>query len=295
MDTPLAWAAKYGSGIRSFASGTEVFGSRLKRRVWSAGGAGLLDADGAGQDYPYIAPYSRKTCGIGPLTSQMPRVLRDKKRATVLLVPGLWMPAFSLLIQGKRIERCGFHVEAFSYASVLALMTTHAGALAARVAALEVDTIHLVGHSMGGLVILKTLAEYRDPRISRVVLLGPPFHGSAAGRALGSIALGRLLLGESHALWTQEEQVPAPRDVEVGVIAGTRPAGLGALLGVLDRPHDGVLMVSETRIPGMNDHITLKVSHAEMLFAPSVGRQVCAFLKNGRFARACRESKEGAP
>jgi hypothetical protein len=94
------------------------------------------------------------------------------------------------------------------------------------------------------------------------------------------------MLGWSLALWSQQETVAPPRDVEVGVIAGTMPFGGGALLGVLEPPHDGVVMVTETRIPGMRDHICLDVSHFGMLLAPSVAEQICAFLKDGRFQRA---------
>lgn len=213
-----------------------------------------------------------------------------------MFVHALWLHAFTLTLQARRIEHCGFDVDCtYSYPSVTGSLAEHVRRLAQHIVNLDTPRIHLVGHSMGTLVILKLLAQPHDPRIGRVVLLGPPFHGSLAGRVLGSIAPGRWLLGESYALWSQQERVPPPQDAEVGVIAGTRPIGAGTLLGVLTRPHDGVLMVEETRIPGARDHISLYVSHSEMIFAPSVAHQICAFLKYGRFDRSeHRSSKDEA-
>lgn len=206
--------------------------------------------------------------------------------ATVVFVHGLWMRGPTLRLQARRIERCGFQADcAFSYSSVTSILPIHARRLAQHIEQLDAPCVHLVGHSMGTLVILKMLAEARDPRVGRVVLLGPPFHGSLAGRTLGAWRPLRCLLGHSYALWSRQETVPPPRDVDVGVIAGKLPLGLGALLGTLKTPHDGVVLVEETRVPGACDHLCLDVSHFGMLLAPVVADQICAFLQHGRFHR----------
>ena len=229
-----------------------------------------------------------------PIT--LPPTRESQRKETVVFVHALWLHGLSLLLQARRIERCGFTADcSFSYASVTGSIADHGRGLARHIASLEAPRIHLVGHSMGTLVILKMLAQHPDSRIGRAVLLGPPFHGSIAGRTLGQFAPGRWMLGQSYALWAQRERVPPPRDVEVGVIAGTRPVGAGVVLGVLKTPHDGVVTVDETRIPGICDHISLNVSHSEMIFAASVAQQVAAFLQRGRFDRArSRPSKDGA-
>ena len=189
-------------------------------------------------------------------------------------------------LQARRIERCGLRTDCrFSYASVTGTLDTHARRLARHIARLDAPRIHLVGHSMGTLVILKMLAQGRDARLGRVVLLGPPFHGSRAGCAVGAVQPGRWILGRSYALWSLEEAVPPPREIEVGVIAGTMPLGAGALLRGLEAPHDGVVACRETEVPGARDCIRLRVSHTGMLLAPSVARQILAFLERGRFQR----------
>jgi hypothetical protein len=71
------------------------------------------------------------------------------------------------------------------------------------------------------------------------------------------------------------------------VIAGTRGIGLGALIGAdLPQPHDGVVAVEETVVPGITEHLTAHVGHTEMLFSSEVARQCAAFLRHGRFEPA---------
>ena len=94
---------------------------------------------------------------------------------------------------------------------------------------------------------------------------------------------GELLLGNSIRQWLNEPR-PSVRAPAVGVIAGTRGLGLGALIGAdLPKPHDGVVAVEETVIPGVTERITVHVGHTEMLFSSEVARQCCAFLRHGRF------------
>ncbi|MCU0973668.1 MAG: alpha/beta hydrolase, partial [Burkholderiales bacterium] len=80
------------------------------------------------------------------------------RRATVVFVHALWMRGVTLRLQARRVARCGFDVDcAFSYASVSGTLAVHARRLARHVAQLDASSIHLVGHSMGTLVILKML------------------------------------------------------------------------------------------------------------------------------------------
>ena len=53
----------------------------------------------------------------------------------------------------------------------------------------------------------------------------------------------------------------------------------------LPGPHDGVVTVDETRVPGLSDHIVLRVAHTEMLVSRAVVQQVVAFLERGKFDR----------
>jgi hypothetical protein len=77
--------------------------------------------------------------------------------------------------------------------------------------------------------------------------------------------------------------------VQVGSIAGTRRLGLGAIVtrakGSSTEPSDGLVNVSETRLPGLADHLVMDTAHSTMVVSSRVAQQVVYFLRQGRFAR----------
>ena len=53
-----------------------------------------------------------------------------------------------------------------------------------------------------------------------------------------------------------------------------------------DPGNDGTVAVSETRIPGLTDHLVLPHSHFGMLLAADVAAQVACFLRTSGFRRS---------
>jgi hypothetical protein len=72
---------------------------------------------------------------------------------------------------------------------------------------------------------------------------------------------------------------------EMGVIAGSVGIGLGRLVGVHGAPSDGTIFVEETRLPGILEHLVLRVSHTALPFSWTVAQQTAAFLSDGNFLR----------
>jgi pimeloyl-ACP methyl ester carboxylesterase len=206
--------------------------------------------------------------------------------ATVILVHGLWTPAAVLIPHGRWLRRLGYHTLRFGYPSVRATLGQNAAALRHYVAAAGGSEIHLVGHSLGGLVILDMLRQEADPRLRRVVLLGTPCNDCHCARRLLRVAGMPTLLGRSIKEWLARgpgaTAAPQPA-IEVGVLAGTRSVGLGRVVPGLPRPNDGVVGLAEARLPGAADFIALPVAHSEMLASRRCAAQVAAFLQNGHF------------
>jgi hypothetical protein len=74
---------------------------------------------------------------------------------------------------------------------------------------------------------------------------------------------------------------------DLGVVAGSVGAGLGMFVTRrLKRPHDGVVEVAETGLPGITDHIELRVNHLGLLLSKDAARQTAHFLRHGHFQRA---------
>lgn len=206
-------------------------------------------------------------------------------REAVVFIHGLWMNRLSMGYLALALKRSGFSPACLGFRSTRGSLAEHAAALSEGVAKMPGEVVHLVGHSMGGLVALQYLRGSRDPRIGRIVMLGTPVAGCSAARDLARWTVGRLLLGRSIEVWQSEFTVAlVPTDC-VGVIAGCKALGLGSALMRVPRPCDGVVSVAETRAPGLADHLVLPVSHTGMLISRDVALQTSAFLRNGRFRR----------
>ncbi|MEN3355802.1 MAG: hypothetical protein V7640_3960 [Betaproteobacteria bacterium] len=208
---------------------------------------------------------------------------------TVLLVHGLWMHGLAMRLMQRRLEQRGHTVRTYSYPTVRLSLRDNAARLAHYCDTLSCDRLHLVGHSMGGLVALKAAECLPQAKRGRIVLIGTPFADSHCGRRLERLPAGRYLLGKCMAEWLMQTQRHALADLDIGVIAGNGGFGMGRVIAPdLPRPHDGVIVVAETRVPGMRDHVTLPVSHTAMLLSREVVQQVCTYLKRGAFERASK-------
>jgi len=194
------------------------------------------------------------------------------------------MNGFVLSALRYRLSRnTSFAIHSFSYPSVCQDLNANSSALSRHISVTRGNTIHLVGHSLGGLVILNLLAQEHDPRIGRVVLMGSPCAGSyCASTLLRTPGLSKIV-GRSIRDSLMRAGWKLPTHVEIGVISGDRSIGLGRLIPGLPRPNDGVVSLVETRLAESRDNVTLPVSHSEMLISPSCAAQVVSFLTYGRF------------
>jgi pimeloyl-ACP methyl ester carboxylesterase len=203
----------------------------------------------------------------------------------VVVLHGLWMNRFAMHYLVHALGRQGFRAAALGYRSAAETLEEHVARLARRIASTAGETLHLVGHSLGGVVVLRYLQGAPDRRIGRAVLLGAPVAGCLMAERLGRRASGRLLLGRGAPTWRARVDASLDRRFEVGVIAGTRPFGLARLFVRLPGTSDGVVCLDETRFAGMRDHVALAVSHSAMLISAQVARQTAAFLRAGTFQR----------
>jgi pimeloyl-ACP methyl ester carboxylesterase len=216
-----------------------------------------------------------------------PKAASHPQRERVVLVHGLWLTGHALDLLAYHLRRLGFETHTFSYKTVRATLTENAERLR-RFLMHQIDnSCSLLGHSLGGLLILEALYAHPELRakLQRIVLAGPPFNDCYAARALARVKVGDRMLGKSIHQWMQDERRPWSGSPELGVIAGSRSVGLGQVFRGLPKPNDGTITVEETRVPGAKDHLVMHVSHSEMLLSPKVAAQAAAFLRDGKFHR----------
>jgi alpha-beta hydrolase superfamily lysophospholipase len=194
--------------------------------------------------------------------------------------------ADGLMLRRRLARDSGMKTHAFHYRSVAGSMSDIALRLAQFARNLPAERVHFVGHSLGGLVIYRTLEHVTDLPPGRVVFLGTPAVASRAALgvaerlASASKILGRCVAEELLTEQSRRWQI----DRQLGIVAGTRPVGLGHFFAPLEGDNDGTVAVSEARLPGATDFITLPVGHMGLVLSARVARETCTFLKEGRFS-----------
>lgn len=211
-------------------------------------------------------------------------------RELVVLVHGLLMPGAATAFLAGRLRAAGFDTLSFAYPSVRGNLEEVAARLARAAARHAAPRVHFVGHSLGGLVLLSMLYRHPEFAIGRAVLLGSPCTACSAADQLSRRPGWRLFIGHVLPAWRVRVGEDVARRVETGMIAGTRRVGLGRFLVKLDGANDGMVLVEETRLRGLADHVILPVSHSGMLVSARVAHQVVAFLRAGRFDAVVFES-----
>ncbi|WP_244535429.1 alpha/beta hydrolase [Methylorubrum salsuginis] len=197
----------------------------------------------------------------------------------------------------RRLAAAGYRTLNLGYPARKADLAGCTEAIAPAVAAFASDCarLHVVTHSMGGLVARVLLGRHRPKNLGRVVMLGPPNQGSEVADALRRLTLYRRIFGPAGLeLVTRRDAALEARlgvvDYPLGIIAGSRSFYLLASRLWLRGPNDGRVTVARTRLDGMADHRVLPVAHPTMMRAPRVQAETLRFLAEGRFGAGCTDA-----
>jgi pimeloyl-ACP methyl ester carboxylesterase len=194
-----------------------------------------------------------------------------------------------------------------SYASTRRTLDEHAQSLARVVAGLEgIDEIDFVCHSLGNLVVRRYLGEANepqprwqpDPRIKRMVMLGPPNNGARLAEMFKNNELLGLIYGPSAKQlareWSAAEKLLATPAFPFGIIAGGRGDDRG-VNPLLDGDDDLIVSVAETRLPGAADFRVVPCLHGRLMDDTTVRGYALNFLQHGYFISAEQRQPITAP
>lgn len=208
----------------------------------------------------------------------------------VVLIHGLNRSWRTMAMMADALHRDGFSTANVDYPSstesieVLAPLVVQEGLNQCRHTG--ATRIHFVTHSLGG--ILLRYAEEQEPikDLGRVVMLGPPNHGSEVIDKTRDWPGATILTGIAGLqLGTDEDSIPSqlgPVDFELGVIAGTGSTN-PMMSAMLPDEDDGKVTVVSTQVEGMDDFKLVENSHLRMMKSVDVIADTRRFLLTGSF------------
>lgn len=209
----------------------------------------------------------------------------------VVLLHGLARTSTSLNKMQDALEEDGYRTANIDYPSreheiaELASTAVEDGLATCR-AGEDVEKIHFVTHSLGGILVRQYLSTESIDELGRVVMLGPPNQGSNAADDLDGVPGFDWLNGPAgRQLGKGEASVPlalGPVDFELGIIAGNRTID-PITSAVLEDPDDGRVSIEDTKVEGMKDFIIVEHSHAFMMRMQRPIELTKKFLRTGSF------------
>ncbi len=229
-------------------------------------------------------------------TLQREKTLPPMNGRAVLTLHGLFRSRDATEGLGQYLEEeADFTWLNVGYASTRRSIDDHAASLAKVLEHLDgIDEVHFVCHSLGNLVVRRYLGEAlqpeprwkTDPRLKRMVMLGPPNQGAHMAEIFKNNKVFGLVMGPSGKQlaggWTEVEKRLATPQFDFGIIAGNlKTTNLYNPLVVGD--DDFVVGIEETRLDGARDFMAVPLHHGQLLHDKQVREYVRTFLCEGCF------------
>ena len=192
----------------------------------------------------------------------------------------MWLLAARLEEAGFRVHRIGYRSLDRSPDEIIDAITRQIDECCAG----HKGRVHLVGHSLGGLLIRAYLQQNRIEDLGRVVLIGTPNQGAELVDRFRDTWWLSLLGPTTAALGSGSGSLPerlCKPYYPVGVIAGATEGDWNDHW--LRGPDDGLISVESTKLEGMSDFIQVDSGHSMMRYSSEVARQTIAFLRDGKF------------
>ena len=268
-------------GVQFWGDVAYFRGWHIQQNVFS-GHFRLLDA----QDIRH-AWGTREACDAKLQQIREEEELPEMDGTAVILLHGLGRSDKSVRRLKQHFEKAGYYTIAMNYPSLRASIQQNAEYLHQVIQSLDgIDKVHLIGFSMGGIVIRQCLAEHDEPRVGRVVFIGSPNQGAELATLLKDWWAFKTFVGPAgqelatapHGL---APKLPAPA-CEFGIVAGCRGVDAGYNPLILG-DDDGTVSLESTRLPGASDFLTVRAFHQSLLHTPSVFVAAQNFLEQGRF------------
>ncbi len=230
---------------------------------------------------------SREQCQTKLDEIKRERKLPRMSGTGVILIHGIIRSSKSMSAFRKPLTNSGFHVFPFDYPSTRVEIAESADYLRQVIESLDgIESLHIVAHSMGGLVTRSYMARQPDPRIKRLVMLGSPNSGAELAdlmRGKANFFFKPLLGPAGQQLVTDPDgliaRLPTPTCAFAVIAGGREGKGFNPLIPGDD---DGIVSVASTRLPGAADFLLVNSLHLNLLRMDESTAAAVRFLETGR-------------
>ena len=204
-----------------------------------------------------------------------------KKGETIVLVHGQGRTRLSMVVLGKRFRSVGYQTLNFPYNQAIDSLDEISDQLIEFIRKKgKTSNYHLIGHSLGNVIIRDAFRKEYPDGLSKIVMLAPPNQPAHLAKLLKKNPIYRMFTGDSGQKLSEEEfyrNLPVPT-VPFGVIAGDKGQRL-----TFNEPNDAVVTVESTKLYGMADWIILDHGHTFIMDSKDTFEQCQHFLEQGSF------------
>ncbi len=196
----------------------------------------------------------------------------------------------------RSLQKIGYRVHNIKYSSRYndAIKVTKEILPNVRFIARDYNKLHLIGHSLGGLIIRSILTDYKPINLGKVIQIAPPNQGSKLANIFKNRWIYKKIYGKASkdlipksSFLSGLEQTPS---YELGIIAGNSFNLLAHCL-LKFKPNDSRITVEETFLDSAKDHIVININHNQILRSRETLKQIRNFLIDGVFEHEDRTSK----
>ena len=226
--------------------------------------------------------------GCKPFPSQIPP--KENFKEYVVLLHGLARSSKSMVPLQKALSKKGYGTCNIDYPStdysIEHLSENYLSDTLKSCIPDDVDRVHFVTHSMGGIILRHYLKNNQFKRLGNVVMLSPPNAGTEVVDKLGNIFIFKALNGPASVqLGTGSDSVPiglGPVDFKLGILTGSKTIN-PILSAMIPGEDDGKVSVQSAQIQGMSDFMVVPHSHPFIMRSKETITQTIYFLEHRKF------------
>ena len=231
-----------------------------------------------------------------PLPWDRPR-WRDRGGPVVVLLHGLWRGWHAMEPLARSLDQQGFSTLNLPYPSTrlpIPVLVQRVRREIERIAGER--PVHLITHSLGGIIARAMIGEPRTWNMGRLVMLAPPNGGSEiVDWSKGHPMIHWLLGPAGRALGTRgfpQSLPPLPEHLEAAIIMGSR-GSIPFFRKLLDQENDGIVSAAKGRITGIKGYAVVDADHTFIQTHPETVRLAIEFLRSGSWKSSGIHSQPG--